>query len=147
MSSENRRSFLHHATLSAKNSNNTRLNKIEFTMETERELAEIQHKAIEKANQQKNPFMIIADECGKYEKDDLKVEVKYVGSKEMSKDLQKFCFKLAERNVGGYYKACSLGWQPKIKQNDMTKRWAKFLIAYEDKKPVGYTMFRFGKCM
>lgn len=112
-------------------------------MATERELAGVQHKAIEKANQQKNPFTIISEEYGIYEKEDLKIEIKYFSSKEMSKDLQKFCFKLAERNVGGYYKSCHLGWQPKVKQNDMAKSWAKFLIAYHDKKPVGYTMFRF----
>lgn len=114
-------------------------------MATERELAGAQHKAIEKANQQKDPFAVIADECGKYSKDDLSVEVKFFTSKEMTKDQQKFCFKLAERNVGGYYKSCSLGWQPKVKQNDMAKSWAKFLIAYSGKKPVGFTMFRFGE--
>jgi hypothetical protein len=52
-------------------------------------------------------------------------------------------FKLAERNVGPYYKACSLGWQPKVKQNDMTKSWAKFLIAKCGKENAGYAMFRF----
>lgn len=114
-------------------------------MATERELAEAQHKAIEKANQQKNPFAIISEECEKYIKDDLNIEVKFFSSKLLSKDLQKFCFKLAERNVGGYYKSCSLGWQPKVKQNDISKNWARFLIAYSEKKPIGFTMFRFGK--
>lgn len=114
-------------------------------MATERELAEAQHKAIEKANQTKNPFSLIAEECGSYQKDDLKIEIKFFSSKEMSKDLQKFCFKLAERNVGAYYKSCSLGWQPKVKQNDISKNWARFLIAYNGSKPIGFTMFRFGK--
>lgn len=58
-------------------------------MATERELAGVQHKNIEKANQQKNPF-IIADEYGKYNKDDLNIEITYKNSKEMTKDLQKW---------------------------------------------------------
>ena len=112
-------------------------------MATERELAGIQHKAIEKVNHEKNPFASIAEDYGIYERDDLKVEIKFFSSKEMNKDMQKFCFKLAEKNVGGYYRDSQIGWQPKVKQNDMTKNWAKFLIAYHDKKPIGYTMLRF----
>jgi hypothetical protein len=59
-------------------------------MATDREIAENHHKNIEKANHQKNPFTIITEEYGKYERDDLKVEVSYKSSKEMSKDLQKW---------------------------------------------------------
>jgi N-alpha-acetyltransferase 40 len=116
---------------------------ITIIMATERELAGIQHKAIEKVNQTKNPFASIAEDFGTYERDELKLAIKFFSSKEMTKELQKFCFKLAERNVGNYYKSCALGWQPKKKQTDMAKSWAKFLIAYDDKKPVGYTMLRF----
>lgn len=114
-------------------------------MASERELAEIQHKFIEKANSTKNPFAVIAEEYGNYANDEINLEIKYFSSKEMTKDLQKFCFKLAEKNVGGYYKTCHLGWQPKVKQNAISKSWAKFLIAYNktDKKPIGFTMFRF----
>lgn len=112
-------------------------------MATEREIAGFQHRSIEKANQQKNPFAELIEDYGKYERDDLKIDIKFFSSKELSKEQTKFCFKLAEKNVGGYYKSCSLGWQPKIKQNDMGKNWARFLIAYHGKVPVGYTMFRF----
>jgi N-alpha-acetyltransferase 40 len=112
-------------------------------MASERELAGAQHKAIEKANQQKNPFTIIAEDYGIYEKNEISLKLKYFSSKEMSRELQKFCFKLAERNVGEYYRSCHLGWQPKVKQNDMAKSWAKYLIAYDDTKPVGFTQFRF----
>lgn len=114
-------------------------------MATEREMAGAQHKAIERANQQKKPFAKIEEEYAKYQKDDLNINIKFFTSKELTKDLSKFCFKLAEKNVGTYYKNCSLGWQPKIKQNDMAKNWAKFLIAYDDKigSAIGYTMFRF----
>ncbi|CAG9810945.1 unnamed protein product [Chironomus riparius] len=111
-------------------------------MATDREIAGIQHKNIEKVNQQKNPFTI-AEEYGKYSKDDLTIDISYKGSKELTKDLQKWCFKLAEKNVGPHYKACSLGWQPKFKQNDMKRPWAKFLIAKCGQENAGYTMFRF----
>jgi N-alpha-acetyltransferase 40 len=112
-------------------------------MATDKEIAGAQHKAIERAQQQKDPFVEIQEEYGKYENDDLRIKIKFFSSKELPKSLQKFCFKLAERNVGGYYKACSLGWQPKVKQNDIAKSWARFLIAYDEDKPIGYTMFRF----
>lgn len=112
-------------------------------MATEREIAGLQHKTIEKANQQKNPFLVIADEYSKYERDELKIDIVHKTSKELSKDLSKFCFRLAEKNVSKYYKESSLGWTPKIKQTDMGKAWARFLIAYDEKKPVGYSMFRF----
>ena len=58
-------------------------------MATDREVAGAQHKNIEKANQQKNPF-IIAEEYGKYSKDELNIEVIYKSSKEMPKDIQKW---------------------------------------------------------
>lgn len=112
-------------------------------MATERELAGAQHKAIEKANQQKNPFLVIAEEYGTYTKDELKITIKYFNSKEIPKELSKFCFKLTERNVSGYYKTCALGWQPKVKQTDMGKTWARFLVAYDGTKPVGFCQFRF----
>lgn len=112
-------------------------------MSTDRELAGTQHRSIERANQQKNPFSEIAEKYGKYERDDLKIDIIYKNSKEMSKEMLKFCFKLAERNVGSYYKACALGWQPKVKQNDMQKSWAKFLIAKAGEKIAGFCQFRF----
>lgn len=106
-------------------------------MATERELAGIQHKAIERANQEKKPFARIEEEYSKYKTDDLDITIKFFSSKELSKDLQKYCFKLAEKNVGGYYRSCELGWQPKVKQNDISKNWARFLIAYDKNKPIG----------
>lgn len=112
-------------------------------MASNRELASAQHKSIERANQAANPFAKIADQYESYKKDDLDITIKFFSSKEMTKDLLKFCFKLAERNVGGYYKTCSLGWQPKVKQNDLAKKWARFLVAYENHKPVGFCQFRF----
>jgi len=112
-------------------------------MASNRELANIQHKAIQRANQAANPFSKIADVYENYKKDDLDITIKFYSSKDMTKDLQKFCFKLVERNVGGYYKTCSYGWQPKIKQNDMAKKWGRFLVAYEDRKPIGFCQFRF----
>lgn len=100
---------------------------------SDREVAGVHHRNIEKANQQKNPFACIAEKFKNKRTDDLKAEISYRGSKEMPKDLQKWCFKLAEKNVGPYYKDCKLGWQPKVKQTDMAKviliLTSKFLIS------------------
>lgn len=104
----------------------------------------VKHKNVEKANHQKNPFASIEEMFGKFENgDDFKVELKCFHQKEMNKADIKWCFKLAERNVGNYYKSCALGWQPKVKQNDLNKSWARYLLAYQEKKLVAYAMFRF----
>lgn len=79
-------------------------------MASEREMAGIQHKSIEKANQQRNPFENISNEFKTYKKDDLTIDIRFFSSKDMKKDQQKFCFKLAEKNVSEYYKKNSLGW-------------------------------------
>lgn len=56
----------------------------------------------------------------------------------------KWAFKLAERNVSPFYKELSMGWQPKVKQNDLNKSWARYLVALDNKKQaVAYAMFRF----
>lgn len=57
----------------------------------------------------------------------------------------KWAFKLAETNVGPFYKTCSIGWQPKQKQADLNKNWARYLVLTDraTKKPVAYSMFRF----
>lgn len=57
----------------------------------------------------------------------------------------KWAFRLAETNVGPFYKTCSLGWQPKQKQSDLNKNWARYLVLSEraTKRPVAYAMFRF----
>ncbi|XP_013110459.1 N-alpha-acetyltransferase 40 [Stomoxys calcitrans] len=56
----------------------------------------------------------------------------------------KWAFKLAERNVSPFYKQLSMGWQPKVKQNDLNKGWARYLVAVDkNKMPVAYSMFRF----
>ncbi|XP_017142890.1 N-alpha-acetyltransferase 40 [Drosophila miranda] len=56
----------------------------------------------------------------------------------------KWAFKLAEKNVGPYYKQLKMGWQPKIKAAEHNKNWARYLVAQNDKKEnVAYCMFRF----
>ncbi|XP_075147522.1 N-alpha-acetyltransferase 40 [Haematobia irritans] len=63
---------------------------------------------------------------------------------DMDSKILKWAFKLAERNVSPFYKELSMGWQPKVKQNDLNKGWARYLVAVDSKKtPVAYSMFRF----
>lgn len=62
---------------------------------------------------------------------------------DMDKSILKWAFKLAERNVGHLYKATSIGWQPKVKQTDLNKAWARYLLAESNQRPVAYAMFRF----
>jgi N-alpha-acetyltransferase 40 len=78
-----------------------------------------------------------------YEKEDFKVQIYCKRKADVDSKIVKFAFKLAEKNVGPYYRTCSLGWQPKVKQSDLAKNWARYLVATKDKVPVAYSMFRF----
>lgn len=63
---------------------------------------------------------------------------------DLSPKALKWAWKLAERNVSQHYRDCSLGWQPKAKQSDMNKKWARYLVATTKAGvPVGFCMFRF----
>uniref|UniRef100_A0A1B0EX67 N-alpha-acetyltransferase 40 n=1 Tax=Phlebotomus papatasi TaxID=29031 RepID=A0A1B0EX67_PHLPP len=99
---------------------------------------------IEKASNAKDPLESL-QEMFVYTKDDFRVRLKSWRKADIPQKTLKWAIKLAERNVGPFYSTCSLGWQPKIKQADMNKHWARYLVAYtEDTNiPVAYCMFRF----
>lgn len=62
----------------------------------------------------------------------------------MDAKVLKWAFKLAETNVAPFYRTCSVGWQPKQKQSDLNKNWARYLVLNDAaKRPVAYSMFRF----
>uniref|UniRef100_A0A1Q3EX77 N-alpha-acetyltransferase 40 n=1 Tax=Culex tarsalis TaxID=7177 RepID=A0A1Q3EX77_CULTA len=106
--------------------------------------ATAQQKAIENANRQTAP-MTPFPEFLKYGENGCSLELYCRRKADMDSKVLKWAFKLAERNVGPQYKACSLGWQPKVKQSDLNKNWARYLVALDraTKKPAAYTMFRF----
>lgn len=110
-----------------------------------------QHRAIEKAGKVKNPFEPFAKDFAEYT---IKTEATGTGAIEtqlyckwkadMDPKTLKWAFKLAERNVSPYYKVSPIGWQPKVKQSDLNKNWARYLVATDKtKRPIAYTMFRF----
>lgn len=104
----------------------------------------MQHKTIEKASREKNPLLPFADEYSKYTRDDFSVNIYCKCKADMDAKTLKWAFKLAERNVSSFYKTGSIGWQPKVKQSDLNKNWARYLVAVDkDKNPVAYAMFRF----
>ncbi len=103
-----------------------------------------QHKAIERASKTKNPIEPFADQFSKYSKDDFEVTVYCKWKADMDAKTLKWAMKLAERNVAPFYRSCAIGWQPKVKQSDLNKNWARYLVAVDkSKQPVAYTMFRF----
>ncbi|XP_001848271.2 N-alpha-acetyltransferase 40 [Culex quinquefasciatus] len=106
--------------------------------------ATAQQKAIENANRQTAP-MGPFPEFLKYDDNGCSLDLYCKRKPDMEPKMLKWAFKLAERNVGPQYKACSLGWQPKVKQSDLNKNWARYLVAVDraTKKPAAYTMFRF----
>lgn len=111
---------------------------------TETKSVSAQHRAIEKAIKVKNPLEQIGSEYTKYENNDVSVNIYCKWKADMDTKSLKWAFKLAERNVGGFYKIGPIGWQPKVKQGDLNKNWARYLVAVDkDKKAVAYSMFRF----
>lgn len=103
----------------------------------------VQQLNIEKACKVLNPFESFP-EFLKYNENDLELTLYCKRKSEIDPKIIKWAFKLAERNVGPYYKKCPMGWTPKIKQKDLNKVWARYLVAVNDKKePVAYSMFRF----
>ncbi|XP_050078534.1 N-alpha-acetyltransferase 40 [Anopheles maculipalpis] len=114
-----------------------------------RNQATSQQRCLQVANQQTNPLAEFPEFlCFKSSHPDgtvLQLKLQCKRKADMDPKLLKWAFKLAERNVGPQYRACSLGWQPKIKQADLNKPWARYLVATDQttKKPAAYTMFRF----
>jgi len=103
-----------------------------------------QHKAIERASKTKTPLEPFADEFSKYAQGDCDLSIYCKWKAEMDPKTLKWAMKLAERNVSPFYRSCSIGWQPKVKQSDLNKHWARYLVAVDKaKQPVAYTMFRF----
>ncbi|XP_052896894.1 N-alpha-acetyltransferase 40 [Anopheles moucheti] len=106
-------------------------------------------RSLQVANQQTNPLSEFPEffsfKCTQIDGSELQLKLQCKRKADMDPRLLKWAFKLAERNVGPQYRTCSLGWQPKIKQADLNKPWARYLIATDvtTKKPAAYTMFRF----
>uniref|UniRef100_A0A182TH79 N-alpha-acetyltransferase 40 n=1 Tax=Anopheles melas TaxID=34690 RepID=A0A182TH79_9DIPT len=114
-----------------------------------RNQATSQQKCLQVANQQTNPLAEFPEYLSYKHTDsdgkELQLKLQCKRKADMDPKLLKWAFKLAERNVGPQYRACSLGWQPKIKQADLNKAWARYLVATDvaTRKPAAYTMFRF----
>lgn len=86
--------------------------------------------AIEKAARESNPMEKLGDSMV-FKENGLDLKMYCKKYENMSPKALKWAWKLAERNVSQHYKDCSLGWQPKIKQADMNKKWARYLVATE----------------
>ncbi|XP_065354193.1 N-alpha-acetyltransferase 40 [Calliphora vicina] len=102
-----------------------------------------QHRNIENAARAKNPFESITDVLS-YKSSTAEFSLYGRTKNDMDGKTLKWAFKLAERNVSPFYKELSMGWQPKVKQSDLNKAWARYLVAVDaNKTPVAYSMFRF----
>lgn len=98
---------------------------------------------IEKAARVSNPMEKLADRM-QFTENGQNIKMYCRTKAEMTPKALKWAWKLAEQNVSQHYKDCSLGWQPKIKQADMNKKWARYLVATDETNaPVAFCMFRF----
>lgn len=102
------------------------------------------HQSIEFAAKLKNPLEPFINEFSKFTTDDCDVSIYCKWKSDMDAKTLKWAFKLAERNVSPFYKTGPIGWQPKVKQSDLNKNWARYMVAVDKQKnPVAYAMFRF----
>ncbi|KAH8311404.1 hypothetical protein KR044_006109 [Drosophila immigrans] len=99
------------------------------------------HKLIQAAAREKNPLQTLPHDSYKSD-EEFKLYCRSKG--DMDDKTLKWAFKLAEQNVGPFYKQLKMGWKPKIKQSELNKNWARYLVALnQQNQPVAYTMFRF----
>lgn len=106
--------------------------------------ATIQQRNVENAGKAKNPFEAVPNAFQFTAKNGAEYKLYCRTKSDMDAKTLKWAFKLAEHNVSPYYKALQMGWQPKVKQNDLNKKWARYLVATDKSgQPVAYTMFRF----
>lgn len=73
-----------------------------------------QHKTIEKASKTPNPFEPFANEFATVPVGDQIFNTYCKWKNQMDAKTLKWAFKLAEANVGPFYRDCSIGWQPKV---------------------------------
>ncbi|XP_061402893.1 N-alpha-acetyltransferase 40 [Musca vetustissima] len=107
-----------------------------------------QQRNVENAARSKNPLESFPDvftyKSPKEAEDGASYSLYCRAKGDMDSKTLKWAFKLAEKNVSPFYKQLSMGWQPKVKQNDLMKGWARYLVAVDKSKtPVAYAMFRF----
>lgn len=103
------------------------------------------HRNIEKAAKTEKILEALgSDEFNSYTHDG-SILTAYCRTKaKMDSKVLKWAFKLAETNVAPFYKTGPIGWQPKQKQSDLNKNWARYFVLNDAaKRPVAYTMFRF----
>ncbi|XP_017472949.1 PREDICTED: N-alpha-acetyltransferase 40 [Rhagoletis zephyria] len=103
-----------------------------------------QQRNVENAARAKNPLESVPDTSHFTAKNGAEYKLYCRAKGDMDAKTLKWAFKLAERNVSPFYKALQMGWQPKVKQNDLNKKWARYLVATDKSgESVAYTMFRF----
>lgn len=103
------------------------------------------HRNIEKASKTDNLLGALnTDEFTIYTHDGITLTASCRSKAKMDTKVLKWAFKLAEANVAPFYKTGPIGWQPKQKQSDLNKNWARYIVLNDAaKRPVAYTMFRF----
>ncbi|XP_068155930.1 N-alpha-acetyltransferase 40 [Drosophila tropicalis] len=105
--------------------------------------AAAKQKFVEAATRSKNPldslpYSSFTSPCGE------KFKLICSAKNDLDAKTIKWACKLAEQNVSPFYKLTKIGWQPKIKQAEHNKAWARYLVAQNEKNEnVAYAMFRF----
>lgn len=105
----------------------------------------LHHRTIEKAAKAQQILEALdTDEFNSYTHDGVTLRTVCRWKAQMDAKTLKWAFKLAETNVAPFYRTCTVGWQPKQKQSDLNKNWARYLVLSDAaKRPVAYSMFRF----
>lgn len=95
------------------------------------------------ANSVENPFQDIANKMDTFNSEKISIKLSFIKIADASKDLINECLKLIETNVGDYFKSSKLGWNERKKLRYLTSKNACYLIAKDEDKFAGFSMFKF----
>ena len=98
---------------------------------------------VEKANQVDDVLATLKPFV-KYEKNGVKVSLKFFKRSQLTDDLAVWAFALLKENMEAIYEEGGWGWKDSQKRKELLHDDARFLIAFdEQEKPVGFSHFRF----
>lgn len=79
----------------------------------------------------------------KYKKNGCDVELKFFKRSQLTEELAEWAFALLKDNMETIYEEGGWGWKDAQKRKELLDENARFLIAFNEGKPIGFSHFRF----
>ncbi|XP_076392170.1 N-alpha-acetyltransferase 40 isoform X2 [Megachile rotundata] len=98
---------------------------------------------VDKANSVINPLEPLNDFHKYTTKDNQIIELSCMRAKDALPECRFWIFDIMERNMKSLYEQCDWGWDPVVKQKELTEPAAWYLIASSNDVYLGFSHFRF----